>query len=86
MAAIKKAAESAKSGKGKAAKPATAPTASEKSYTVEMPYLQESKGGNYAVFSAPRDKDASAVGSVYISVKELPKDTRPDSVTVTIAF
>jgi hypothetical protein len=85
MAAIKKA-ESAKSGKGKANKPTAAPAASEKSYTVEMPYLQESKGGNFAVFSAPRDKTAKAVGSVYIAVSELPKDSRPDSVTVTITM
>ena len=60
MAAIKKA-ESAKASKGKASKPATAPA--EKSYTVDMPYLQESKGGNYAVFSATRDKAALAVGA-----------------------
>jgi hypothetical protein len=86
MVAIRKAAESTKSGKGKAAKPAAALAASKKSYTVEMPYLQESKGGNYAVFSAPRDKTAKAVGSVYINVSELPKDSRPDSVTVTITM
>lgn len=83
MAAIKKAAESTtKSSKGKAAKPVAESAA--KMYEITMQYQKESKGGNFAVFSAPRDNTALAVGSVYIAIGELPKDSRPDEIKVTV--
>lgn len=83
MAAIKKAAESTtKSTKGKAAKPVAESAA--KMYEIVMYYQHDSKGGGYGVFSAPRDKAALAVGSIYIAVGELPKDSRPDEIRVTV--
>lgn len=83
MAAIKKA-ESAKSGKGKATKHAAESATAAKMYEITMQYQHDSKGGGYGVFSAPRDKAALAVGSIYIAIGELPKDSRPDEIKVTV--